>query len=343
MAELNCAACEELRQEVPQLVCNGFDDAMCTSLQNDTGLSASSGHNDCTDLNNLNDCLVGNMETEVDAYEVCDWKTFMKTFIGNLWTTLKAIICAICGIWTNIHSLWTKINEILNNIDKINCMLGFMNRGKAFVFGEYATDTKSHIVAGKGVSFLNVGASGTANDITLEYIAGGLARLVGSCLFYDSNFTDRAACYNYDDSGVNPTKTSSRKGNSNWASSNSKPGGATSGSGTELVYELRILRSEYPQIAALFPGVAVNAEGGGYHGEIRVFGAGQYADGQHGRCDRTNGNPVGTGSDRGHLVPSGWTYIQMRITWIEAMSANGTQYTPNGLLGIRMNPNAIEC
>lgn len=110
MADLNCSACEELKQEVPELVCNGFDDEMCSSLQNDSGLSPSSGRNDCTDLNNLNDCLVGNEESEVDLFEVCDWKPFMKQFIGNLWTFNKAVVCAICGIWTNIHDLRDRLN-----------------------------------------------------------------------------------------------------------------------------------------------------------------------------------------------------------------------------------------
>lgn len=111
MAEVNCEACEAIRSEVPELI-NGFTDDMCSSLQNDTGLKTSSGHDDCTDLENLNDCLVGNMETEIDDYDSCTWKDFMKLFIGNVWTVLKAIICAICGIWTNIHNLWATIRSL---------------------------------------------------------------------------------------------------------------------------------------------------------------------------------------------------------------------------------------
>lgn len=120
MAELNCSACEDIRQTSPEFIVNGLTDDICTSLANDTGLNPSNDHNDCTDLHNLNDCLVGNMATEVDAYDVCDWKEFMKNFIPNLWTTLKAMICALCGIWTNIHNIWSKIAEILNSIANIN-------------------------------------------------------------------------------------------------------------------------------------------------------------------------------------------------------------------------------
>lgn len=107
MAELNCTACEELKTEVPSLITDGLTSSMCTSIRNDTGLKASSGNDDCEDLNNLNDCLVGNMETEIDRYDVCEWKPFTQDLISNLHTTLKAMICAICGIWTNIHNLWT--------------------------------------------------------------------------------------------------------------------------------------------------------------------------------------------------------------------------------------------
>ena len=74
MANVNCEACEAIRQTDPNLIVNGFTDTECASLKNDTGLSASSGNNDCTDLDNLNDCLVGNGATEVEASDVCDWK-----------------------------------------------------------------------------------------------------------------------------------------------------------------------------------------------------------------------------------------------------------------------------
>lgn len=120
MATVNCEACEDIRQTSPEFVINGITDDICTSLQNDTGLTPSSGHNDCTDLNNLNDCLIGNEATEVDAYDVCDWKTFMKQFIPNVWTVLKAMICAICGIWTNIHNILTAIANLNESISNIN-------------------------------------------------------------------------------------------------------------------------------------------------------------------------------------------------------------------------------
>ena len=333
MAELNCSACESLRQEAPNLIVNGFTDSMCTSLKNDTGLVSSSGHNDCTDLNNMNDCFVGNMATEVDSYDVCDWKSFMKKFIPNVWTTLKGIICAICGIWTNIHNLWTLAN-------RIDCIVDYMMNGASFSFGEMSTDTTSYIVAGKGVSFANVSASGTSSDISVTYIAGGLARIGGSLLLYTANFTDAQSVYNFDTDATTPRKTSSRMGNEVFYSENANPPG-----GSELLYEVRIKKSEFPQIKRFFRGIGLNEDGGGYHTYFTVFTEGDYASGQHGHVDRTNGDPANESSSRGHLVPSGWIYIQCRLSWIELIHASedGSQFTPAGFMGIRLNQSAIDC
>lgn len=107
--EPNCSACDDLKETSPNFAVNGFTNSMCTSLKNNTGLVPSSGHDDCEDLNDLNDCLVGNMTREVDSYQSCDWKKFAKAFIPNLWTTLKAMICAICGLWTNVMCLNKKV------------------------------------------------------------------------------------------------------------------------------------------------------------------------------------------------------------------------------------------
>ena len=111
MAKTNCDACNQIKAIDPNLAINGWSDTECTSFKNDTGLNPSSGHNDCTDIELLNDCLIGNMEQEIDAYNNCDWKKFAKKFIPNLWTVISAIKCAICGLWTNIHNLWSRINR----------------------------------------------------------------------------------------------------------------------------------------------------------------------------------------------------------------------------------------
>ena len=104
MAKPDCNACQELREHAPDFVFNGVTDSICTSLKNDTGLNpkATVIHNDCEDLDLANDCLVGQMDKEVDSYDVCDWKDFMHKFIPNLWNFLKAMVCTICGLWIKL-------------------------------------------------------------------------------------------------------------------------------------------------------------------------------------------------------------------------------------------------
>lgn len=119
MANMKCDACDSLKNTDPNLAVNGWSDTECASMKNDTGLNPTSGHNDCTDLELLNDCLVGGMAQEVEAYNNCDWKEFAKKFIPNLWTVLTAINCAICGIWTNIHNLWSRLGDILKMISSL--------------------------------------------------------------------------------------------------------------------------------------------------------------------------------------------------------------------------------
>lgn len=146
MANKNCQACADLQEYAPEFVLNGVTDNVCASLKNNTGFNPSNNRNDCTDLDDANDCLIGNMEEEVDAYDVCDWKEFMKKFIPNAWTVLKAIICAICGIWTKIKALQDAMTNWQKLIDALNCKINFILGGKSydfteddFEFGEYVS------------------------------------------------------------------------------------------------------------------------------------------------------------------------------------------------------------
>ena len=361
MANTNCDSCNNLNENNPELIVNGFTSSHCTSLKNDTGLKASVGHNDCTDLDHMNNCLIGNMEEELKTTDICDWKDFMSRFIPNIWTVLKAIICAICGIWTNIHNLWaeiqdiwTQINNLLrrmtqaendidgleNGLGRIDCLVDYLSEGHDFSFGEYTTDSNSYIIAGKGVSFLNVSSSGTAADIKLRYVAGGMAMITGSCLFYTSSFTDGATVYNFDDNGTGTHRSKSRSGNSVWSGSDAKPI-----AGGELAYEIMLKKSQYPQIGAVYSGIGLEGAGGAYHVLIRVTNEGKYAWGQHGYCNTENGNPAATGADRGHLVKGGYISIQVRISYMDKFDgeANGHQYTPGGLLPLRIAQSGISC
>lgn len=325
MANYNCEACEDLRQTDPNLIVNGFGDDECASLQNDTGLVPSSGNDDCEDLNNLNDCLVGNMETEVEAYDVCDWKTFMKQFIPNVWTVLKGIICAICGLWTNVHNLWKLAN-------RIDCLVNYLYNGVTFSVHEEPSEG-SYVVAGKGISFYEVDESWTASDIGIAYY-GGFGRWVGSLIAHTTDFTDAKSVVNFDNGSTERT-SKSRQGNPLF-------GSAGKLSGTELLYEIRLKRSEFPQLRQIGGGRGQESTGGAFHCTAYAFGEGTYAFGNHGECNE-DGSPRRSGNDRGHLVPEGWIYFQVRLSYLDMAWQDGVQYSPCGWCGIRLRQSAVDC
>jgi len=328
MATKNCSACSDLKENAPEFVLNGVTDDVCTNLQNNLGLSGDS--NDCDDLNDANDCLIGNMESEVDAYEVCDWKSFMQAFIPNLWNMLKAIICTICGIWTNITKLWSKVDEL-------ECDVDYLYNGATFSIGE-DTSGSAYAVAGKGVSFLipTEGEEHTS-DLSLVYVAGGLLRGAGSFKFYNADFTDEAECGNFD-KGSTYRKSQDRLGNEYWGTTGQY---ATGG---ELICEFRIKKEKYPQIKAFFAGFGQESGGGAFHVRAFVFNEGKYAYGQHGECD-SDGTASKDGYDNGHLVPTGWYYIQLRMTYVMQMSASaaGVKYSPYYFMGVRMSRDDVDC
>ena len=314
---MNCNACEEVRTKGAEFYQNGVTDTVCKSLKNNTGFNPSNSNNNCDDLDNANDCLIRGMGTEVNAYNVCDWRAFMKNFIKNLYQMIKAMVCAICGL---------------------NCKVDYLYNGDTFNIGE-STSGDAYAVAGKGVSFLVPhGASQHTSDISLVYIAGGLIRGSGSYRFFSSSFTDEAAvgCF---DNGNTMTVTKNRAGNSNW---NNDPYNIKGG---ELICEFRIKKSAYPQIKKLFPGTGQESGGGSYHVRTLVFNEGDYAYGQHGWCDEDTGQGSESGYNDGHKVPSGWIYVQLRLTsaaHFEATSG-GHQYSPLYYMGIRMNKGSINC
>ena len=326
MAEINCSACEDLRQDAPNFVVNGLGDTECTSLQNDTGLNASSGNNDCTDLNNMNDCLIGNMETEVDAYDVCDWKEFMKSFISNVWTVFKGIICSICGIWTNIHQLWTQA-------ERIDCLVDYLYNGVSFTVHEEPS-AGSYVVAGKGVSFYQVDQSWTASDVGIAYY-GGLGRWTGSLIAHTgTSFQDAKAVPNFDNGSVIRTSTQ-RLGNPLF-------GNAGKLEGTELLYEIRLKKSEYPQLRGISGGRGQESTSGSFHATMYVFTEGTYAYGNHGTCEE-DGTPSSSGYDSGHLVEAGYIYVQVRLSYLDMAWQDVHQYSPVGWCGIRLKQDSIPC
>lgn len=327
-AKKNCSACSELQESSPEFVLNGVTDNVYNALINDDGFNTASDNNDCTDLNYANDCLIGNMEDEVDAYEVCDWKEFMPDFIHNLWTVNKAMIASMCGLWKMAN--------------KHECELDYMFQGQKFSIGE-DTSGDSYVVAGKGVSFLTA-STGEVNttDIHLRYIAGGLMLGGGSVkLYYDDGFYEpndiKVANY---DLGTDGRVTNHRYANPVWHTD------GVYAVGGELLYEIRIKKSAYPQIGSIFAGFGVHANVGAFIVNANVFDEGKWAYGQHGSCKGTDGSPSHSGYDGGHKVPTGWVYIQIRMSYCmdgQGAGSDGVQRSPHYLLGVRMNQDGLDC
>lgn len=319
MAELNCNACEEIRQTSPEFVVNGLTDDMCTSLQNDTGLSTTDSNTTCTDLHNLNDCLVGNMSNEIETYDVCDWKEFMRNFIPNVWTTLKASICSICGMWKAIH--------------RLECLVDVLYNGVNFRIKEDPT-ADSFVVAGQGVSFFETGQTDLSGDISIGAF-GGMGIWTGSVIIHHTDFQDEKACANLDNNSYSVSKN--RKGDSSWGNAG-KPQG-----GSQLLYEVRMKNSAFPQVKAMSTGRGMNATGGAFHAMFTIFREGEWAHGIYGQCHPTTGEPANASSSRGHHVPDGWTYLQCRITYLDLAFGDGVQRSPKGWFGIKLDQGEVDC
>lgn len=102
-----CSACEDLRNDAPNFVVNGVDNEVCTSLKNGTGFNPNltPPNDNCTDLDNANECLVGNMADQIEAYDTCEWKEYMEKLVPNIYTVIKAMICSDCGLWTIVDCI----------------------------------------------------------------------------------------------------------------------------------------------------------------------------------------------------------------------------------------------
>lgn len=119
MSNVSCQACEELRQDAPNFLVNGVTDAVCRSLQNNTGLASGNGNNNYADMTNALDCLIGNMVSTLKSFDVCDWQSFMEKFIPNNYEILKALLCDMKGQWSEIDTINGFLDSICPSIDNI--------------------------------------------------------------------------------------------------------------------------------------------------------------------------------------------------------------------------------
>lgn len=116
MSAKSCSACNDLRSNAPEFTINGVTDEACESLAMDKGLNPDLDpqRTDCDDLHDINDCLIGNMDDEVESFDVCEWKDFMHQYIPNTYETLKAMICSDCGQWDMLHELCRLLGHVIS-------------------------------------------------------------------------------------------------------------------------------------------------------------------------------------------------------------------------------------
>lgn len=105
MAEKYCVPCNKLKNESSEFFTNGVTDSVCQSLRQDKGFNPLSGHNDCEDLSDANNCTILSLIEQLPAYDVCEWKEFMEQYLANQYNMNEAFICVLCGILAKIKNI----------------------------------------------------------------------------------------------------------------------------------------------------------------------------------------------------------------------------------------------
>lgn len=119
MATIDCNACADLITDAPEFMAQGVTDTVCESLENNTGLNPSLSvlHENCEDFEKMNDCLIGKKALEIKSYKDCDWKTFAKGMVENLYQYFKALNCSICGLWKRVTCVYDGIVKLVEALD----------------------------------------------------------------------------------------------------------------------------------------------------------------------------------------------------------------------------------
>lgn len=309
MAKYECDACEQLRQNAPNFVINGFGEDECANLKANAGLAGESTN--CTDVNDMNDCLIGMMDREVNAYETCDWKIFMKKFVQNLWTTLKAIICWLCGLQCMVDQL-SKPNP--------NSTL-------------YPDDPKVKFRKVDGVTLRYDPEHPKVNDAPLVIkCVGSVARITGSITCngkMPSSYTD-GANVNWLDFYRGGTDITNRYGHS------SHQGNAPSGG--LLLYEYEVKACDWG-FSELYASPLHASQAGFFLCRIMTYRDGDEYPYDCGWDTNTEGQIYHPSSEEFDML------IQVRLmvmnTW--GITHNGGNITPNGLAMVEPCASNWEC
>lgn len=309
MATYDCSACSDLQDVSSTFIQNGVTNTVCTSLKNNTGINPN--HNpvrtDCEDLDLINDCLVGRMADEVPSYDVCDWKTFMKKFIPNVWTTIKALICAICGLWTNVERIW--------------CWLNNINTPSSYTLHAYTDDDPTKPPINGFWIADGVKVRDDEDSVAMKiHISGNNAYITGSLIFDGNMPTDytNGATVAWTDFYAGGTDITTKNG---WSSSN----GNTPGGGL-LIYKYEVNPCDYG-FRYFYPVHLLCATGGDFVFRMKVIRPGEeYYE------------PCGYGVDYATLTYNptdpNLVMIECRMENVRTWGISGGGITPNGVTGI---------
>lgn len=113
-----CKTCEDLQQHSPDFVANGVTDEMCANLEANQGLM-NKGRNNCTDLHNANDCLIGGIAEKATSYNPCDPNKMIEDLAKNTMHVIDMLICSDCGQWNEIKKIWDEIQKIWKAIEEL--------------------------------------------------------------------------------------------------------------------------------------------------------------------------------------------------------------------------------
>lgn len=113
-----CKTCEDLQQYSPDFIANGVTDEMCSNLESNTGLM-NKGRENCTDLHNANDCLIGGIAEKATSYNPCDPNKMIEDLAKNTMHVIDMLICSDCGQWNEIKKIWDEIQKIWDAIEEL--------------------------------------------------------------------------------------------------------------------------------------------------------------------------------------------------------------------------------
>ena len=196
-----CKTCEDLQVYSPDFVLKGVTDQMCENLKANTGLM-NKGRENCTDLHNANDCLIGGIAEKAKSYNSCDPNTMIEDLAKNTMHVIDMLICSDCGQWNEIKKIWDEIQKIWDAIEElqngmnsqganINKMLNAVEKvlqnlknSGAWTVPENGTIWDGNITADRNIATGNINVFGgtpdgssyirTNNTSTENDLAGGI-------------------------------------------------------------------------------------------------------------------------------------------------------------------------